>query len=238
MSDLRSLIEAAKSDGPSAAARAKVWSGVSTAIGGAAASGAAMAGSASAAKMLLLGTLMGGALTVGIGGALLFAGPPPHLPGARTQAAARAPEPAVTIWRSTTAQSSGGGIGSTSNQMPGTSPTASSILVPSSGARRSAAVLPARVAQGHAPSATAQLPDGALAREAALLAAARGALARRDAVSALQMVRKLRALPAGQLIPEELAVETQALRALGLDNDADQVEATLRNRFPDSVLGR
>ena len=77
-----------------------------------------------------------------------------------------------------------------------------------------------------------------LAREASGLAEARGALARRDALSALQIVRSLRALPGRQLVPEELAVEAQALRALGLDDDANAVETRLRARFPDSVLGR
>ena len=43
MSDLRALIEAARADGPSAAARAKVWAGVSTVVGEAATVGAARA---------------------------------------------------------------------------------------------------------------------------------------------------------------------------------------------------
>jgi hypothetical protein len=77
-----------------------------------------------------------------------------------------------------------------------------------------------------------------LAREASALAEARGALARRDALAALQIVRSLRALPGRQLVPEELAVEAQALRGLGLNEDANAVETRLRTRFPDSVLGR
>ena len=77
-----------------------------------------------------------------------------------------------------------------------------------------------------------------LAREASSLADARRALSRHDALSALQIVRGLRALPGRQLVPEELAVEAQALRGLGLDDDANAVETHLRVRFPDSVLGR
>jgi hypothetical protein len=96
----------------------------------------------------------------------------------------------------------------------------------------------ASVHAGTSPATAAEAESDTLAREASALAAARAALARRDALSALQIVRSLRALPGRQLVPEELAVEAQALRGLGLDQDANAVETRLRARFPDSVLGR
>lgn len=241
MSDLRSLIEAAKADAPSAAARTKVWAGVSSAIAEAAAATgvAALAGSTSAMKMLAIGTLLGGSLTVGIGAAFLFVGPPPqHLHG--TTAAA-----ATAVRATSTTRRSESPAITPPSEVHGTAP----ILEPSAGSNsasaRAATGRSVKASSGHGPT-TVPGPhavshdeqDDALAREASLLASARSALSRSDALSALQMVRSLRALPAAQLMPEELAVEAQALRALGLSSDADQVDATLRTRFPDSVLGR
>ena len=240
MSDLRSLIEAAKADAPTAAARSKVWAGVSGAIAEAAAATgvAALAGSTSAMKMLAIGTLLGGTLTVGIGAALLFVGPPPQLHGT-TAAAATAVRAMATTRRSESPAISA------SSDVHGGAP----ILEPSAGSNaasaRAATGRSVKASSGHAATTVTAAHavsrddrDDALAREASLLASARSALSRSDALSALQMVRSLRALPAAQLMPEELAVEAQALRALGLSSDADQVDATLRTRFPDSVLGR
>jgi hypothetical protein len=249
MSDLRALIEAAKADAPTAAARTKMWTGVSSAIGEAAAAtgAAALAGTTSAAKMLVIGALFGGALTVGIGAALLFVAPAHHAQGAAAAAptthAAPATHAAPTapllkssqLWaaaevpRSTPPSNAGNAVTN-----PGSAP--------GSDATRAATERSVKAHPAHATKATHALlvddRDDALAREASLLASARSALSRSDALSALQMVRRLRALPAGQLMPEELAVEAQALRALGLTSDADQVDTTLRTRFPDSVLGR
>lgn len=76
----------------------------------------------------------------------------------------------------------------------------------------------------------------ALAREASLVAGARKALARGDAHAALLLVRKAQALPSPQLVPEELAVESQALRALGQADEATGVDFTLKTQYPDSAL--
>ena len=77
-----------------------------------------------------------------------------------------------------------------------------------------------------------------MAREAQLVSEARGALGRGDPQRALQAVRAARALPSHQLAPEELAVEAQALRALGRPGDANEVDETLRSQFPESALAR
>jgi hypothetical protein len=273
MSDLRSLIEAAKADAPNAAARAKVWAGVSSVVGeGAALAGSgALTGSASATKLLILGTLLGGSLTVGIGAALLFvrtaapttgmgiaapappfvlaevAPPVPALAGADALRIGMEPAPVeIPIANDTTLVSAGslGGhlparVASISAPVPAPAPAPDS-------ARRSPSAPRALALAAAAPGTgavqnTASVPataDDALAREASLLAEARNALAKRDALSALQIIRGLRALPTRQLVPEELSVEAQALRSLGLDDDANAVDGTLRTRFPDSVLGR
>ncbi len=251
MSDLRSLIEAAKTDAPTAAARTKVWAGVSSVIGGATGA-AALAGSASAAKMLVLGTLLGGALTVGVGAALLFVGAPPPLDGTSVEVAGRAAaapatrvaDPARVVARAPVTHVAESTAVLESTEAPRSTllgnPAALSIAAPSSSATRASAALSVRPHPAHAVSvaAPASLEDGALAREASLLAGARSAIGRGDAASALQMVRGLRAEPARQLIPEELAVEAQALRALGQNDDANQLDTALRTRFPDSALGR
>ncbi len=252
MSDLRSLIEAAKADAPTAAVRTKVWAGVSSAVGEAAAAtgAAALAGSTSAMKMLVLGTLLGGSLTVGVGAALLFVGPIPNSgnPGAATAGMAMAagagpvrPVAATQIAESARTSASKEVFDSVPARNPGVG-SSSAPRSSSAGAMAAHSVRaqPAHTAGVAATTRTASHGDvdDALAREASLLASARSALSRSDALSALQMVRGLRALPAAQLMPEELAVEAQALRALGLNADADQVDTTLRSRFPDSVLGR
>ena len=252
MSDLRALIEAARADAPGNAARAKVWAGVSTVVGEAVstasgAGGGAATGSIGAAKMLVLGTLLGGSVTVGIGVAMLLVGRVPLAPTPNVAA----PAPAEAAEWATLS-------------MPMPTPDDRAVLEPSLvGAARGVvqasgiAVPPAtlRVPGFESPKRAprpravslipiaAAAPAGAsdedtLAREASSLAEARGALARRDALSALQIVRGLRALPGRQLVPEELAVEAQALRGLGLDDDANVVETRLRVHFPDSVLGR
>jgi hypothetical protein len=85
----RTLLAKAKADAPSAAARAKMWAGVSTAVGaGAAASVAgptssanlAVGGGASAMKVLAMGALLGGAVTVGLGAVVLRFGSAPTAP--------------------------------------------------------------------------------------------------------------------------------------------------------------
>ncbi len=249
MSDLRTLIEAAKADAPSGAARANVWAGVSSVVGEAAsltssAGGGAAAGTAGSAKMLVLGTLLGGSVTVGIGTVMLFVGHAPVRPTVSVVAPAAAQgselvslsRPALTpapLLNPEVAQEPASGHGHHH------APTATPLSAARAGALESAAARKTVAATHPATAAAPAVTESdTLAREASSLAEARGALARHDAVSALQIVRSLRALPGRQLVPEELAVEAQALRGLGLDDDASAVEARLRVRFPDSVLGR
>jgi hypothetical protein len=250
MSDLHTLIEAARADAPNSAARANVWAGVSTVVGEAAmatgAGGAAAAGSAGAAKMLVLGTLLGGSVTIGVGVAMLFVGRFPA-PGPTLSVAAPAPaEGAELIALSMPALTPAPAVNravveASLNPMPGPA----FVVAPPPAARLAGFEAGKRAAPAHASpllSAVSAVVDGtdsdSLAHEASSLAEARRALARRDALSALQIVRGLRALPARQLVPEELAVEAQALRGLGLDDEASKVETDLRVHFPDSVLGR
>jgi TolA-binding protein len=84
----------------------------------------------------------------------------------------------------------------------------------------------------------ASTPDDALAREAALVTQAREALGRGEPREALRAIHAARMLPSHQLGPEELAVEALALRALGKDDQAKDVDSILRKRFPESALAR
>jgi hypothetical protein len=258
MSDLRAMIEAARADGPSTAARANVWTGVSTMVGEAAiaggAGGAAATGSAGAAKMLVLGTLLGGTVTIGVGVAMLFVGRAPS-PAPTVSVAAPAPAEAAELAAlSMPALTPNRVVEARANPAPALARTVVETSVNAAPAHAFVIASPPatrltgfetgkRPAPAHAstPSpiaAGSTLDRDSLAHEASSLAEARRALARRDALSALQIVRDLHALPDRQLIPEELAVEAQALRGLGLDDEASQVETHLRVRFPDSVLGR
>ena len=255
MSDLRALIEAARADAPGNAARAKVWAGVSTVVGEAVstasgAGGGAATGSASAPRRCW-------------SSARCSAGRSRSESGSRccSSGARRWRRPRSVAARHRRRPRSGHAVDADARAR------ADRAVLEPRGRRRASAVVQrvrrraptrpraaggVRVAERerrhraraspHLPVAAAA-PAGAadedtLAREASSLAEARGALARRDALSALQIVRGLRALPGRQLVPEELAVEAQALRGLGLDDDANVVETRLRVHFPDSVLGR
>jgi hypothetical protein len=230
----RELLRAAKADGPSAAARAKMWgnvAGSAGAAGAAAGAGASLApggaaGAVGAAKMLAIGTLLGGTITVGLAAALLHIGPAP------------VPTPRAA---SSVVHASG--------PMPVTAAVPSPVTdpppVPEGDAPSPAApALPsARQARSHtdgpttAPHAVALADDG-LTREAVLVAEARGALKRGDAQSCLRAVHAARLLPSHQLGPEELALEAQALQALGRDDEARETDAQLRKLFPESALAR
>jgi hypothetical protein len=224
MSDMQSpwavkaLFDAAKADGPSAAARAKIWTGVSGAAGGAAAGAAAAggvgAGGVSAAKMLVLGTLLGGTVTVGLGMLVLHVGPGLDAPAHGASVAA----------------ASAGEIGAATLPMP---PPETATPTATATATTTPTATPT-------PTKPKPLPRfDALAREASLVAEARGALMRGDPSGALHDIRAVRTLlPERQLVPEELAIEAQSLRALGKQQDADEVDETLRSHFPESALAR
>jgi|SRR5579863_8479473 len=224
----RAMLEVAKKDGPSAAARAKVWGGVASTVGcAAAASGtvsatAATTGGVSAAKMLALGTLLGASLSVGLAVTVLYMG------GARQggEEALRARAASTTEARPERAKS----------QPPG----AAAATVQAAIAPRVAATAPPHAVKRPAgpPDGRAAPPFNALAREASLVASARTSLANADPRAALQAIHEARGLSSRQLGPEELAVEAQALRALGREDEANETDLALKAQFPESALAR
>ena len=252
----RTLLRAAKADAPNAMARAKVWSSVAGAVGGAAgaagaaggastAPGALLAGGAGASKMLALGSLLGGTVVVGLAAMLLRIGPapseapPPSSPAVAVLGAASPaarPEPSFLPLAVPLAAPPSESTAAASPAAPVASPArtgAAPAIPPRPGGLAGAGVAPAsRI------SPATSTGDDALAREASLVVEAREALGRGDPQAALRAIHAARMLPSHQLGPEELTVEAQALRALGRDDQAKDVDSTLRKRFPESALAR
>ncbi len=79
--------------------------------------------------------------------------------------------------------------------------------------------------------------DETLLREASLVGEARSALLRGDPQTALVSVQAARR-EGRNLEPEELSIEARALRALGREPEAAQLESTLRARYPNHALAR
>jgi hypothetical protein len=265
----RALLRAAKADAPGAAARAGIWSGVSSTIGtaagasaaaavaGGSAASSATAGGVSAAKMLALGTLLGGSVTVGLAVTMLRIGPAPSVPVATQVGFATQPH---TIEQRAAAMRSPPAPIAPEPSAPALCPKptppegASSAQVSAEGARnpsaRGARALSGRFDADHPQPRTfsgskgasqpggAEAIDDALDREAVLVAEARSALVRGQSRTALRAIRVAMSIPGHRLGPEELAVEAQALRALGREDEARSADALLRKRFPDSALAR
>jgi hypothetical protein len=189
-----------------------------------------LAGGAGATKLLAIGGLFGGAVTVGLAAALLQIGAPPVPPTVIASAPAIAARPGPRP----------------GFERPVVAPSKAPLAVESNlGIGEKPSVAPEPVAQ---PAQTTPVVaplhkhakainrDDSLAREAALVAEARSALSMGDPQSALRSIRVARSLPSKQLVPEELAVEEQALRALGRNDEANGINVMLRLQYPESAL--
>jgi hypothetical protein len=217
----KALLRAAKGDAPSAAARAKIWGSVATT---AHAGGAAAA--AGAAGKLVIGTLFGSAMTVGLAAVLMHLG-----------SAAPAPVRALAAGAPHVVHAAP----SATDAPPVPEPLAA--VPPTSKAK--VAPVPAHPPLGDVAAASPGAPGGPqvaeedpLMREASIVAEARGALMRGDAAAALAAVQTAKSLPARQLQPEELALEAKALRALGRASEARDVGSALKTSYPDNALAR
>jgi len=205
----KALLRAARSDGPSAAARAQIWSGVSSGVSGTAvgAAGKAIAGGVTA-KLFAMGALLGSAVTVGVAAVALHIGAP-------TLRGEAAEGPHADL------------------DMPLVQPAPHAERDGRDVAPPSMTSGPLARHAAHAPPAPAEDP---LAREAALVTEARAAVVHGNPEGALGSLRLARALPARALEPEELSLEARALRALGRSDEASATEARLRARFPGNAL--
>jgi hypothetical protein len=218
----RKLLEAAKTDAPTSGARERIWTGMSGVIGGtlsaATTTASVLRGGASGTKILSIGGLFGGTLTVGLAALLLTIGPLSRAPQAKP------PAPSALTPRSLT-----------------------SPLEPMVRAPAAVSAVDPKPAHSATPKAKPSAPSKAtrhgtaedsLAREAALVSEARNALTHGNPELALRAIRAARALRSRQLVPEELAVEEQALRAIGHSDEANGIDVQLRLQYPESALAR
>jgi hypothetical protein len=250
----RALLRAARAETPSVAVREKVWATVASTVGGTAGACAAgvartastppgvlVSGTASASKMLALGTLLGGAVTVGLAAMLLRIGAVPDMaaPSSTVVAAsagtgrvvAGPPDPisptAVALDAAPVAP-----------PLPPLFATATvpALVDPHPPPLRLAATPPVALANPPYRPATSHPAADSLAREASLVAQAHAALVGGDPHAALRAVRAARMLSSHVLGPEELSVEAQALRVLGRDDQARRIDSALKREFPESAL--
>jgi hypothetical protein len=223
----KSLLAAAKAEAPSVTARMKVWEGVSSAIvGSAGATGSAggaqrawTTGGGGATKLLTIGALFGGTVTVGLATVLLCIAP------ARKQ-------PSRMLGSSIPA------LGPIAAEMPSTNRESPTPANASLRTAPDAPPIPVQTRSSNHASKPATTAIDSLALEASLVTEGRRALGRGDPQSALRAIRAARALPSRQLVPEELAVEEQALRALGQSDEANGIDVQLRLQYPESALAR
>jgi hypothetical protein len=242
----KALLDAAKTDGPNAAVRTKMWTGVAGALGGTAGVAGVTAntilqGGLGATKVASLGALFGGTLSVGLAATVLYLGhatTPAHplqegaQGGARDSSAAFMAGPASRP--GSTVQAEPRVVGPT---MPAIVPDPTVVPTATMTAESpSRAPAPPKVRSPH--RGTKPVHEDPLAREASLVVQARSALTRSDPRAALYAIRMARAIPAHQLDPEELAVEEQALRSLGQSDQANGIVIQLRLQYPDSDLAR
>ena len=223
MSDtqMKDLFGLAKDDGPSEDARDKMWAGIqATTIGASAVAAAKGAGMAS--SKLALGIALGATFTIGIAATVLV------------------------ITRTATPD--------TSRVVVVSAPRVLANDREDVVDRRVEAVRPPVVITGHVGdtvelndvkptqvvrTGTATLSEhDRLALEARMVSEARGALHRGDAEAALRVVRAARATRGARLVPEELTVEAQALRALGDEAGAQRADAELAGKFPEQAIER
>jgi hypothetical protein len=225
-SGVRALLAAAKSDGPSAAARTSMWGAVSTATGVAATaatagSSIAVGAAASSGKLLVVGALLGSALTLGVTLAVVRGDPGVMTPHRR------APRETLEIARFA-------GERSLDEAQP--IPLVIDTIVSSASSAKQEALRVAKATANMAPVHAAS--EDPLMREAALVSKARAALVRSDAEAALAALDAARRVGSRGLEPEELSLRSRALRALGREAEAQEVEGRLRSRYPDHFLSR
>jgi len=238
----RALLQAARSDGPGAAARVKMWTTVSTATGiAAAAQAGGVAGStvaaASSAKLVLAGALFGSALTVGIALAVVRV-----VSGGPALGATTLEAPSAEVGHAV----AGDRASESRRDEPPPIPIGFSTLgipqgLPSVGVEKTAGIDGApgsarpRRDPGGASAAVRAAAEDSLWREESLILEARGALRRGNPEAALASLDAAHRVGSHQMEPEELSVRAKTLRALGRDAEADEVSSLLKARYPDQA---
>jgi len=215
------LFAAAKTDGPSDASREAMWAGIQLSalpFAPQSAPSTHLAVKAIASSKLALGIALGASITVGVAGAVLVMTRPPAAPAAhvaeprvleREDMVVRLPAPVLIT-------------GHAASDAPSTSMELDTVPAPAK----------------HAAPARAISERDRLAQEARMVSEARGALHRGEPQTALRIVRAARSQRGARLVPEELTVEAQALRAMGDEAGAARAEAELAGKFPGQDLAQ
>ena len=217
------LFKAARQDGPSPESRVAMWVGIETASlslgagGVSAASVTAAKTAAVATSKLLLGLFLGAALTVGVASAVVV-GMISLRDAQAVHAAAAAVQPRAL-------------------ERPAPAASQHDPAVISGHVAPEVIELPATEPNPAVRTGTTTLSEhDRLAREARMVNEARGALHRDEPEVALRTIRAARTQPGARLIPEELTVEAQALRALGDEAGAQRIDAQLASKLSDGEL--
>jgi len=233
----RELFETARSDGPTDSARDAMWAGIQmAAITGAPTStpsvpasnpAAHLAVKAAATSKLAMGIALGASITIGVAGALIAIAKPLAPPGVRGSApAAHVAQPRELerpdVDRASVERAQDLRLPATPVVITG------HAVTPTDAVELDPVVVAPRPMSEH----------DRLAKEARMVSEARGALHRGEPETALRIVRAARATRGARLVPEELTVEAQALRAMGDEAGAKRAEAELAGKFPEQDLGQ
>jgi hypothetical protein len=232
---MNELFKAARQDGPSLEARAAMWTGIETAslsVAGSAVGGGSAFAAAKAAVLsskLVLGLVLGASLTVGVAATLVTV----NVVSMRNARIAQ-PTTVQAVDReehvaSRAKQNDEAIVGHARQATP------DAPVIIELGKKDETVPAPAPTTRM---GTTTLSEHDRLAREARMVSEARGALHRGEPDVALRIVRAARTQPGARLVPEELTVEAQALRATGDEAGAKRIEADLAERYPDHSLSR
>jgi hypothetical protein len=228
----RDLFEAAKLDGPSETSRDAMWASIQGATVGGVTSLAAVKATGVASSKLALGIALGATLTVGIAATVIALGSSTFraVPRVVVDHGARslehvtqnveAPPPVIVTGHAPV------------QQAPQTSVELDKPMPVQATQHAAAAATHDETRTG----TTTMSEHDRLAREARMVSEARGALHRGDPETALRIVRAARTQAGARLVPEELTVEAQALRAMGDEAGAQRAEADLAGKFPEQAI--
>lgn len=223
----RDLFEAAKVDGPSDGARDAMWASIQSATVGGVGSVAAMKATGVASSKLALGIALGATLTVGIAATVIALTRPSTMMSPRASDRAGfhdlGPRALEHVTRNVDAP-------------PPVMVTGRAVVQQAPQMSVDLDQKPAAQAQATRTGTTTMSEHDRLAREARMVSEARGALHRGEPETALRIVRAARAQAGARMIPEELTVEAQALRAMGDEAGAQRAEADLAGKFPEQAI--
>jgi hypothetical protein len=222
----KELLQQAKLDGPSTTVREAMWTGIqtSTAASTVASTAVAAKGLGVLSSKLVLGMALGASLAIGAAATLVVvrsaATHPQDAEVARTHET-REIAPPVEMPRLP--------LVIHGHAAPTADPKDEITVESTPEAKKQAQAAPA-------PAAPVLSEQDRLAREARTVSEARGALRRDEPEVALRLVRAERHKRGARMVPEELNVEIQALRAMGDEVGARAAEAELAGKYPEQSL--